>query len=168
MSEYLGQFVIDQFRADDAGATLNRQPYPGETQGSKTGDYRVRMSIPAPWGEEFASLWSQYGTIRQSLDSETSMLRRQREALQAATTQLDERMQELQGQVDVAADADIVEQVGIVEAMRLSEISRDLTLEQLDGLRREYSAKWLQLQAVLASNQQRRLQLDPTEYARTP
>jgi hypothetical protein len=166
-SQYLGQFVIDQLDADRSGATLNRAPYPGETEQWPQGPmmFRVRAAIPSPWGEEFTELWSHYGSTVQNYDSEQGLLRRQQEALQAATAQLDERMQELQGHTDAAPDADVIERLGIVEAMRLAEIDRDATLEQLDALRREYSAKWRQLEALLESNRQRRESLNDVAQA---
>lgn len=169
-SQYLGQFVLDTINPDVSGATLNRAPYPGETQLWQQGTYRVRAAIPAPWGEEFTELWGIYGSTVQNYDSEQSLLRRQQEAYQAATVQLAERMQELEGHEDAPAEADVVEREGLVEAMRLSEISRDQTLEQLDVLRREYSAKWHQLQGLLARNNERRQLLDetPAEVTRVP
>jgi hypothetical protein len=160
-SQYLGQFVIDSIAADRAGATLNRAPFPGETESWPSGTYRVRTSIPAPWGEEFTTLWSQYGSILQMHDAELAMEARQQQALADATSQLDERMQELQGHPDAPADAGIVERVGIVEAMRLAEISRDEVLAELDALRREYSEKWYELDALLKSNSARRELLNP-------
>lgn len=160
VSKYLGHFMLDPIQPDETGAILNREPYPGETQGWQAGTYRVRMAIPAPYGEEFTALWSQYGTVTQSLESELGMLRRQQEALVSTNTQYDERMQELQGHNDAPEDADVVERVGLVEAMQMAEFARDVTLEQLDVLRQEYSAKWYQLQAILDGNQQRRQLLE--------
>ncbi len=171
-SQYLGQFVLDQVNPDASGATLNRAPYPGEIEQwpQETLTYRVRAAIPAPWGEEFITQWSQNGSTVQNYETEQGKLRQQQEALQAATTQLDERMQELQGHTDAPAEADVVERLGLVEAMRLAEIARDETLAQLDALRREYSEKWHRLQNLLTSNQERRQQLEetPTGISQAP
>ncbi|MCA9079514.1 MAG: hypothetical protein KDA58_03100 [Planctomycetaceae bacterium] len=151
-ADFLGQFNLANLQVDNATGQLTRTPYAGEEAGWKSGEYRVRDSIPAGWRFTFASLEGEMLIAQRKLESQRELLETINNQITESRKSLDQRLAELDGDAEAPMGASQEVLDGLVQTLRRLESERDLILAHVDQLRHELNDQYVQLRETMDAN----------------
>ncbi len=153
MSQYLGEFKLEDLRADRTAGRLVREPYPQEvTNWPAQGEFTVRESLPADWRATVVQLDGEVLIASTKLRTQELALEILNEQIKESQASLDSRLAELGGDANppVGASQEVVD--GLVETLRKYETQRDTLLAQVNRIRHQLDASYVKLSEIVASN----------------
>ena len=153
-SRYIGEFELGNLLEQRSGGRILRLPFEGEVQTwPKQGKFHLRQQIPGGILATIAELESELIISRSKLDSmkiNEEIVTRQ---IQRSDESLEQRFAELNGDGNAPEGASQQVLDGLVQTLRKYEAERNLTLEDVQKLRRKLVLDYLDLQKTLENNQ---------------